>query len=79
MEKPLIWSNLEEKFIPKTIIGANIDISDVTVPISSLIHPLCVIPDYGGHSTSFIVVLPKHNWSRYFGDRIMTEFDKYNL
>ncbi len=34
--------------------------------------------DYGGHSTSFIVVLPKHNWSRYFGDRIMTEFDKYN-
>ncbi len=51
----------------------------MTVPISSLVHPLCVIPDYGGHITSFIVVLPKRNWIRYFGDRIMTEFDKYNV
>ncbi len=78
-EKPSIWSDLEENFILKTIIGTNIDVSYVTVPISLLVHPLCVIPDYGRHSTSFIVVLPKHNWSRYFGDRIMTEFDKYNL
>jgi hypothetical protein len=59
-EKPLIWSDLEEKFILKTIIGTNIDVSYVTVPIS-------------------LLVLPKRNWSRYFGDRIMTEFDKYNL
>jgi hypothetical protein len=46
-EKPLIWSDLEEKFILKTIIGTNIDVSYVTVPISLLVHPLCVIPDYG--------------------------------
>jgi hypothetical protein len=78
-EKPLIWSDLEERFILKTIIGTNINVFNVTVPISLLVHPLCVIPDYGRHSTSFIVVLPKCNWSRYFGDRIMTEFDKYNL
>jgi hypothetical protein len=77
-EKPLIWSDLEENFILKIIIGTNIDVSYVTVPISLLVHPLCVIPDYGGHSTSSIVVLPKRNWSRCFGDRIMTEFDKYN-
>ncbi len=78
-EKPLIWSDLEEMFIQRAIIGTNIDVSYVTVPISLLVHPLCVLPDYGGHSTSFIVVLPKRNWSRYFGDRIMTEFDKYNV
>jgi hypothetical protein len=78
-EKPLFWSDLEEKFILKTIIGTNINVSYVTVPISLLVHPLCVIPDYGGHNTSLIVVLPKRNWSRYFDDRIMTEFDKYNL
>ncbi len=71
-KKPLFWSDLEEKFILKTIIGTNIDISYVTVPISLLVHPLCVIPDYGGHRTSFIVVLPKRNWSRYFDDKIMT-------
>ncbi len=60
-EKPLIWSDLEETFIQKAIIGTNIEVSYVTVPISLLAHPLCVIPDYGGHSTSFIVVLPKSN------------------
>ncbi len=61
------------------MIGTNIYISYVTVSISSLVHPLCVIPDYGGLSTSFIDVLPKCNWSMYFGDRIMTEIDKYNV
>jgi hypothetical protein len=60
-EKPLFWSDLEEKLIPKTIIGTHIYVSYVTVPISLLVHPLCVIPDYGGHSISFIVVLPKRN------------------
>ncbi len=50
-KKPLYWSDLEEKFILKTIIGTNIDVSYVTVPISLLVHPLCVIQDYGRHST----------------------------
>jgi hypothetical protein len=61
LRRQLFWSDLEETFILKTITGTNIDISYVTVPISLLVHPLCVIPDYGGHSTSFIVVLPKCN------------------
>jgi hypothetical protein len=60
-KKPLIWSDLEEKFILKTIIGTNINVSYVKVPILLLVHPLCVIPDYGRHSTLFIVVLPTHN------------------
>ena len=42
-------------------IGTDIDVSYVTVPISSLVHQLCVIPDYGGHQTSYIVILPKRN------------------
>ena len=54
----------------KVSLGTNDAISTVTVPISSLVHPLCVITDYGGNGTSYIVVLPRRYWSRYFGDKI---------
>jgi hypothetical protein len=42
-------------------------------PITSIVHPLCVIPDYGGGENAYMVVLPKRNWSRYFGDRIVVK------
>ena len=69
-EKPLRWSRVKKNFLEKVILGTNDAISTVTVPLSPLVHPLCVIPDYGGNGTSYIVVLPRRNWSRYFGDRI---------
>ena len=72
-EKPLRWSTVEKKFLVKVRIGKDPAISIVTVPISSFVHPLCVIPDYGGEGTSYIVVLPRRNWSRYFGNRIETD------
>jgi hypothetical protein len=39
-------------------------------PIEALVHPLCVILDLGGDSNIYFVVLPKHNWSQLFGERI---------
>ena len=69
-ERPLRWSSLEKNFLYKVVLGTNDDISTVTVPLSSLVHPLCVIPDYGGDAKSYFVVLPRRNWSRYFGDKI---------
>jgi hypothetical protein len=65
------WSRVKKNFLEKVILGTNDAISTVTVPLLLLIHPLCVIPDYGGgNGTLYIVVLPRRNWSRYFGDRI---------
>ena len=69
-EKPVHWSDLEGNFLVRTKLGQNSDISIVSVPLSSLVHPLCAIPDYGSYKTSFILVLPKRNWSRYFGNKI---------
>jgi len=74
-EKPLIWSDVEKHFMVKIKIGTDIKISYVTVPITALVHPLCVIPD-GGDLTSYIIILPKRNWSRYFGDRVLSEYNK---
>jgi hypothetical protein len=41
------------------------------VPIEGLVHPLCVIPDSGGDRDIYFVNLPKHNWSRFFGEKII--------
>ena len=68
-EKLLRWSRVRKNFLEKVIIGTNDVISTVTVPLLSLVHPLCVVQDYGGNGTSYIVVLPRRNWSGYFGDR----------
>ena len=75
-EKPLIWADLLDKFFVKTTIGTNVDESYVTVPISALLHPLCVFLDYGGNRNSYVIILRKRNWSRYFGDRIRPEYEK---
>ena len=73
-QKQLNWTELCDKFMVKRIIGTDIERSFVSVPISALVHPLCVFPDYGGDRKSYLIVLPKRNWSRYFGDRIEQEY-----
>jgi hypothetical protein len=69
--KPLNWITVEKKFIVQFKLGVNFNISFVTVPIVALVHPLCVFADNEKENCdTFYVVLPKRNWSRYFGDRI---------
>jgi hypothetical protein len=55
-ERPLSWSSVERNFLYKVVLGLNDEISTVTVPLSSLVHPLCVIPDYGGDGASYFVI-----------------------
>ncbi len=52
-------------------LGKDFNISFVTVLIEALVHPLCVIPDSGGDRDIYFVVLPKPNWSQFFGERII--------
>ncbi len=62
---------MEQNFFCKITLGHTFEVSVVTVPLFALVHPLCVISDYGGDKNSFIVVLPKSNWNRFFGDKIL--------
>ncbi len=39
---------MEQNFFCKITLGHTFEVSVVTVPLSVLVHPLCVIPDYGG-------------------------------
>ncbi len=55
----------------KMKLGTDFNISFVTVPVKALVHPLCVIPDCSGDSNIYFVVLPKRNWSQFFGERII--------
>ncbi len=69
--KPLLWSVVERFVFVKMKFGMDFNISVVMVPIEALVHPLCVIPDSGGDRDICFVVLLKHNWSRFFGERII--------
>ena len=44
----LEWSRVEEEFIVHFHLCNDFECSYVTVPISALTHPLCIVPDYGG-------------------------------
>ncbi len=69
--KPLLWSTVERIIFVKMKLGTDFNISFVTVPIEALVHPLRVIPDCGGDSDIYFVVLPKRNWSQFFGEEII--------
>ncbi len=69
--KPLLWSVVERNLFVKMKLGTDFNISFVTVPIEALKHPLCVIPDSSGDKDIYFVVLPKRNWSQFYGEIII--------
>ena len=64
---PVAWSTLEDDFITKFTLCTEVGKEEI-VPISSLIHPICVVPDFGEQEDSnrFMMILPKGQWSEYF-------------
>ncbi len=69
--KPLLWSLVEQMVFVKLQLGTDFNISFVTVSIEALVHLLCVIPNSGGDRDIYFVVLPKRNWGRFLGERII--------
>ena len=62
------WDRLEENFFVPFSLCTTPNKEDV-VPITSLCHPICVIPDYGAgdqNTHNYMMVLPKGQWSQYF-------------
>ena len=62
------WDRLEENFFVPFSLCTTPNKEDV-VPITSLCHPICVIPDYGAgdqNTDNYMMVLPKGQWSQYF-------------
>jgi hypothetical protein len=68
---PIQWDTIQQKFIIKIQLGRNLNVSFVTVPIKSIVHPLCIFPDDGVQTDKYFVVLPKRNWSCFFGNNIV--------
>jgi hypothetical protein len=65
----LLWSAVET-FFSRVEIGASFAVSFVTFPVSALVHPLCVMPESFMGEDTILLVLPKQNWSCFFGDKI---------
>jgi hypothetical protein len=67
---PLSWEDIQQNFVVDIEIGQNFDVSFGFVPIKLIAHPLCVIPEDGDNMNKNFVVLPKQNWSYFFGNSI---------
>jgi hypothetical protein len=67
---PLSWEDIQQKFVVDIEIGQNFVVSFVFLPIELIVHPLCVIPDDGDNKNKYFLVLPKQNWSCFFGNNI---------
>jgi hypothetical protein len=69
---PIDWEVIQQNFIVETQLGTNFHVSFVIGPIYSIVHPLCVFLDDGSDQMNkYFVVLPKRNWSWYFGNNIL--------
>jgi hypothetical protein len=65
---PIQWDTIQQNFIVKIHLGRNFNVSFVTMPIESIVRPLCVFPDDGDQTDKYFVVLPKRYWSCFFGN-----------
>lgn len=69
--KHVTWEDLVIKFIATIYLGTDFNVSVVVVPMDAIVHPLCVIPDDNDDMQRYFVILPKRNWSCYFGTNIV--------
>ncbi len=54
-------------------MGTDFNISFVMVPIEAIAHPLCVIPDCGGDSDIYFVVLWNVTGADYLGKELSSQ------
>ena len=58
------------EFVSHFELGSRIDYDYDIVPVSSIVHPLFVLQDYGNEENKFFCVLPKRTWPDYFSNLI---------
>ncbi len=68
---PIQWDTIQKNFNVEIQLGRNFNVSFVTMPIESIVHPLCIFPDDRDQTGKYFVVLPKRNWSNFFGNSIV--------
>jgi hypothetical protein len=68
---PIQWDTIQQNFIVEIQLGRNFNVSFVTVPIKSIVHQLCIFLDDGDQTDKYFVVLPKQNWSCFYGNNIV--------
>ncbi len=56
---PIQWVTIQQNLNVEIQLGRNLNVSFVTMPIKSIVHPLCIFPDDGDQTDKYFVVLPK--------------------
>ncbi len=69
--EPMTWEHLENSFFVRGKLDMNFEVSFILIPVTAIVLPLCVVPNFGGSTDEFIVLLPKTNWGKHFTINIM--------
>ena len=77
--KELPWETRTKEFVSSFLLSTNFETHYVMVPVSSVVHPLCAFPDYGGIYNNFFTPLPKCNWAHLFDNKINVKTDYLDL
>jgi hypothetical protein len=64
--EPMDWEHLENSFFVRGKLDMNFEVSFILIPVTAIVLPLCVVPNFGGLPGEFICLLPKTNWGKYF-------------
>ena len=67
---PVSWEQRMRDFVSHFELGSRIEWDYDIVPVSSIVHPLFVLQDYGNEENKFFCVLPKRTWPDYFSNLI---------
>ena len=68
----VLWRDVEANFIVKFVLCTDPG-KEYTVPLSALVQPICVVPDYGSSvNNRYMLILPKGEWSGYFAQIVNT-------
>lgn len=72
-EESMKWATVERDFVVSFKLGLDLKESVVSVPLSALIHPIGVIPNYGAaDKNSYMIILPQRSWNKYFSTYVQT-------
>ena len=68
---PVPWDCIQDDFITSFRLSTKFNSHYVMMPLSSIIYPMAVFPDFGGADPSkHFVALPRSSWSDFFGRTI---------
>ena len=69
-DESVSFENLSSNFVHGFVLGQDLCYDIYVVPVYSIVHPLYVFKNEGGHVGQYFCSIPRRRWARYFGRKV---------